>query len=181
MARGDQFDGRLRRMAATGALLVEALHGFDHKFTYRLSLHSGSSADTPLVEAGQPPTSDAERSRVVGALYAHARSARSGDNSLEAAREAIDAASKVDADERLVFLLSDANLGRYDVTPAQLGEVLRSSRHVKAYAVFVAEPLAAKWLTEQLPFGQGFAVQDVSKLPSVMKEIFTHAAGVDAE
>ena len=57
---------------------------------------------------------------------------------------------------------------------------MRGNPNVKAYAIFVAEPLAAKWLAEQLPFGRGFAVQDVAKLPSVIKEIFTHAANQDA-
>ena len=95
---------------------------------------------------------------------------------LQAARKAIAAVRSQDADEKLVFLLSDANLGRYDVSPGDLGLVLRGDPKVKAYAIFIAEPLAASWLAEQLPFGRGFAVQDVAKLPSVIKEIFTHAA-----
>ena len=67
-------------------------------------------------------------------------------------------------------------LPRYDVQPEDLGLVLRGNSLVSAYAIFVAEPLAAEWLTKQLPFGHGFAVQDVSKLPRVIKDIFTHAA-----
>lgn len=67
------------------------------------------------------------------------------------------------------------------MTPEELGAVLRSEDRVQAYAIFVAEPAAAHWLSEQLPFGRGFAVQDVAKLPSVIKEIFTHAAAVDNE
>ena len=47
---------------------------------------------------------------------------------------------------------------------------------MRAYAIFVAEPNAAKWLTEQLPFGRGFALHDVARLPNTIKEIFTHAA-----
>ena len=43
MARGDPADGRLRRMGATAALLMEALHGFEHKFVYSMSAHSGST------------------------------------------------------------------------------------------------------------------------------------------
>lgn len=176
MARGDALDGRLHRMASTAALLIEALHGFEHKFVYNMSMHSGGTADAPLLEAGRPPAEEGERARVVGALFAHAWSAPSGDNSLQAVRRAVEAAGRADADERIVVLLSDANLGRYDVSPEEIGEALRSNPHVRAYCVFVAEPAAAEWLAEQLPLGQGFAVQDVAKLPRVMKEVFAHAA-----
>ena len=47
MARGDLLDGRLRRMAATAALLVEALAGFEHKFVYEISVHSGAPRQEP--------------------------------------------------------------------------------------------------------------------------------------
>ena len=163
-------------MASTAALLIEALHGFEHKFVYNMSMHSGGTADAPLLEAGRPPAEEGERARVVGALFAHAWSAPSGDNSLQAVRRAVEAAGRADADERIVVLLSDANLGRYDVSPEEIGEALRSNPHVRAYCVFVAEPAAAEWLAELLPLGQGFAVQDVAKLPRVMKEVFAHAA-----
>ena len=53
MARGDALDGRLHRMASTAALLIEALHGFEHKFVYNMSMHSGGTADAPLLEAGR--------------------------------------------------------------------------------------------------------------------------------
>eukprot|EP00966_Prymnesium_polylepis_P115807 2676999-Prymnesium_polylepis.1 len=211
MSRGDALDGRLRRMGATAALLMEALAGFEHKFTYSMSAHSGSSAEVSLVEAGKPPLTVAERARVVSTLFSHAAGSASGDNSLEAARRAISGVASVDADDRFVFLLSDANLGRRvegrcqsgyapdescsaararcppltsllpSAAAQQLGAVLRASDRVRAYCIFVAEPLAAQWLSEQLPFGRGFAVQDVAKLPNVIKEIFTHAASMDAD
>ena len=69
--------------------------------------------------------------RVVSTLYSHAYSARSGDNSLQAARQAVSEVAAMDADERFVFLLSDANLGRYDVSPQDLADVVRSHAHVQ--------------------------------------------------
>ena len=176
MARGDASDGRLQRMGQAAVLLMEALRGFEHKFEYEIRAHSGSNAALPLVAAGRPPKSAAERARVVESLMAHASSTASGDNSLEAARLAIASLAAREADERIVFLLSDANLGRYDISPAELGAVLRSHPKVGAYAIFVAEPAAAKWLADELPFGRGFAVHEVARLPSTIKEIFTHAA-----
>ena len=83
MYRGDSFDGRLHRMGQTALLLMEALRGFEHKFVYSMSAHSGSTAALPLVETGQPPLSVADRARVVDELFSHAGSCASGDNSLE--------------------------------------------------------------------------------------------------
>ena len=45
--------------------------------------------------------------------YVHARSAASGDRSLQAAVAATKKVAEEVADDHLVFLLSDANLGRY--------------------------------------------------------------------
>ena len=66
------------------------------------------------------------------------------------------------------------------VFAGKVGEVLRAEPRVKAYAIFVAEPRAAAWLAEELPLGRGFAVQDVARLPAIMKEVFAHAAALDA-
>ena len=176
MARGDRADGRLQRMGQTAVLLMEALRGFEHKYEYSLSAHSGAAVSVPLVAAGQPPASADERARVVQTLLSHAAGARSGDNSLAAAQRAIGELAAREADERLVFLLSDANLGRYDVSPQELGAVLHAHPKVGAYAIFVAEPGAAEWLAKELPFGRGFSVQDTAKLPSTIKEILLHSA-----
>ena len=46
-------------------------------------------------------------------MYVHARSAASGDRSLQAAVAATKKVAEEVADDHLVFLLSDANLGRY--------------------------------------------------------------------
>ena len=66
--RGDPLDGRLKRMGATAALLMEALAGFEHKFEYSLAAHSGATAELPLVEPGRPPATGAERAAVVREL-----------------------------------------------------------------------------------------------------------------
>ena len=176
MARGDRTDGRLQRMGQTAVLLMEALRGFEHKYEYSISAHSGSSPHIGLVTAGQPPKSAGERAMVVENLMAHAVSCASGDHSMEAARQAIKELATRDADERLVFLLSDANLGRYDVSPHELGTVLRGHPKVAAYAIFVAEPAAAKWLADELPFGRGFSVHEVGTLPNTIKECMMHSA-----
>ena len=45
---------------------------------------------------------------------------RSGDNTLEATEWAIEDIAKHEADERFVFVVSDANLARYGITPQEV-------------------------------------------------------------
>lgn len=113
---------------------------------------------------------------VLRMMYSHSRACVSGDNSLEAARRAVREVTEAEADDYFVFLLSDANLGRYSVTPEQLGEALRADPRVNAFAIFVAEANAAEWLVRELPLGHGFSVLDAAKLPTVMQQVFAHAA-----
>jgi len=68
--------------------------------------------------------------------------------------------------------------GRYNVTPEELGAVLRADSRVNAYALFVAEQNAAEWLAKELPFGHGFVCLDTGKLPTTFKEILAHASNV---
>ena len=42
------------------------------------------------------------------------------------------------ADEYFVFILSDADIKRYEVTPEALGRVLTMNPRVHAYALFIA-------------------------------------------
>ena len=72
MHRGDGFDGRLQRMGQTAVLLMEALRGFEHKFDYCMTAHSGSTPRLPLVEAGSPPVTVGDRAAVVEAIFSHA-------------------------------------------------------------------------------------------------------------
>ena len=54
--------------------------------------------------------------------------------------------------------------------------MLRSHPEVGAYAIFVAEPGAAQWMIQEMPFGRGFSVNDTAKLPNTIKEIMLHSA-----
>ena len=103
---------------------------FPHRtlqFQYSIVGHSGSASGLPLVEFGKPPSTDADKYEVVQKIYAHANGCASGDNSMQAADQAIQALVTEDADDYFLFLLSDANLGRYDVSPQVSGESKESS------------------------------------------------------
>jgi hypothetical protein len=177
MARGNPWDGRLDRMCQTAAMVMEAIAGFEHKFEYKMVGHSGSGPALPLVEFGQPPTTEAARYEVIKRMVQHAGGCATGDASLDSTAMAVREVVEQQADDYFVFLLSDANLGRYNVKPEELGRELRADERVNAYAIFVAEPGAAAWLSQELPFGHGFVCLDLDKLPSTFKDIFTHAAG----
>ena len=79
------------------------------------------------------------------------------------------------ADDMLVFLLSDANLGRYNVSPQSLSAALQSNDAVSGHAIFVAEPSAADWLAREMPPGRGFAALDAAALVKTLKQAFEAA------
>jgi hypothetical protein len=143
-----------------------------HKFDYCIVGHSGVAHEFPLVHFGSPPRSRDERARVIEKMYVHARSASTGDKSLQAAEAATRSVAKEVADDHLVFLLSDANLGRYDVSPAQLAAALQSDPSVTGHAIFVAEESAAAWLAKEMPPGRGHAALNAADLVKALKEAF---------
>jgi hypothetical protein len=177
MARMNTWDGRLDRMAACAALIIEALQGFEHKFEYSLVGHSGTTAELALVDFKSPPTTKADKAAVIDKIYWHARGASSGDRSVEAAAKAtVSVTAAGEADDYIVFLFSDANLGRYGVSPAAVAAALKGDGRSQGYCVLIAEPGAANWLIEELPLGRGHAVMNPQKLPQAFKEIFAHTA-----
>lgn len=131
--------------------------------------------DLQLVDFGAPPTTADARARVVESMYAHARSAATGDGSLAAAVDATRRAAAEPADDHLVFLLSDANLGRYGISPSAIAAALGRDPVVTGHAIFVAEPSAADWLAAEMPPGRGFAALDAASLVSTLKQAFESA------
>ena len=71
------------------------------------------------------------------ALHAHSQFCLSGDNTLEAAKHAIESVVKEQADEHFVIVLSDANLERYGIRPKRLAEILTMNDVVNAYVIFI--------------------------------------------
>lgn len=72
-------------------------------------------------------------------MHAHAQFCMSGDNTLQAIKEAIRnlESEKDEFDEGIVIMLSDANLSRYGIAPRRLAEALQCSDVVSAYAIFI--------------------------------------------
>lgn len=179
MARMNNWDGRLDRMVMCIVMFMEALQGFSHKFDYSVVGHSGTGPDIPIIDFGKPPISHEDRVRVMETLYSSSRGATTGDSSLLAAQMAIKASVKEKGDDYLVFLFSDANLGRYGISPDHMTQALTSRKDVQGHAIFLAEESAAEWLTKEMPLGRGYVAMEMSDLPKIVKEIFQHAAYAD--
>jgi len=147
----NNWDNRLDRMASAVIMLMETLSdsNVSHKFDYCIIGHSGVIHDLMLVDFGQPPNDRESRARVIEQMYIHARSAGSGDRSLQASIAATKLVAEEIADDHLVFLLSDANLGRYNISPSSLASALQSDPSVTGHAIFIAEPSAADWLAAE--------------------------------
>lgn len=56
-------------------MLMEAMVGFEHKFSYAIVGHSGSSHRIPLVEFGKPPKNVGERAEIVQQVYGYSNGA----------------------------------------------------------------------------------------------------------
>jgi hypothetical protein len=176
MARMNGWDGRMDRQVEAVCALMETLGPLEHKWEYQLRVHSGSTADLELATFGAPPLSAEAKLDVVSRLAAHARGAQSGDRSLECLQRCIKDVAAEEADDAIVVLLSDANLGRYGIAPAQIASELASEPAVSAHAIFIGEPSAAEWIASELPVGKGFVVLDTTKLPLCVADILTEAA-----
>jgi len=176
MSRFNGEDGRLDRMAQAVVMLMESLAGFDHKYCWNIVGHSGNGPELPFVEFGNPPKTRMQRASVVSAMTSAAGIAASGDSTVEAIEAAVKRVAAEEGDDYLVFVVSDANLGGYGITPDMLQKAMNADPKVTASAIFIAEKAAADMLSSALPTGRGYVCMDVEQLPNILKEIFARAA-----
>ncbi len=140
-----------------------------------MTCHSGTASNLKLIDFDDWPSTDAAKSHLCRDIAAYARSAVTGDNTVQAAKEAIERIVEERADDYFVILLSDANLGRYNVSPKDFGKVLTADSRVHATAIFIAEPSASEWMSTSLPLGRGHVCLDPQGLPKILAEIFEQA------
>ena len=133
-----------------------------------------------LVDYDKPPGDPAQRLQVIQQMWAHAQYCMSGDSTVEATKHAIAEVANHDADDRYVFLVSDANLRRYGIAPEELGCVLTSDARVNAFAIFIAGGSEAACVAQALPFGRGVVCADTARLPAALKELFSAVSAESA-
>ncbi|XP_049790817.1 von Willebrand factor A domain-containing protein 8 [Schistocerca nitens] len=173
MYRFNGYDGRLDREMEAAVMVMEAFEGHESQIQYDIVGHSGEDAEIMFVNHKSPPTDNKKRLDVVKTMHAHAQFCMSGDNTLEATKQAIDSLAKEDCDEAIVVLLSDANLERYGIPPQRFAAALTSNADVNAYAIFIGSlGDQAERLVKQLPSGRAFVCLDLKNIPQILQQIF---------
>ena len=99
--------------------------------------HSGAAVEVPLVLAGSPPRDREARLDVVNRIYEHVSYVKSGDNTLASALAAVQQVTEQPGDDYFVFLLSDAMLEQYNVSPQNLADALLIDPRVNSYCIFI--------------------------------------------
>ena len=120
-----------------------------------------------------PPPPTHTRSRLLRGRAAHTQYCHPGDATYEATSLAIKNAASRQADERFVFVVSDADLARYGKHPEEWNRILTGEPSVKAYAVLIgnAEQEADR-ISAALDPGKGYMCTNTADLASTFERIF---------
>ncbi|KAG5511337.1 hypothetical protein GH5_07586 [Leishmania sp. Ghana 2012 LV757] len=176
MYRFNGADQRLTKLLETTIMIMEAFAGFESKLDYSMIGHNGDSDNIPLVNFGAPPANQKERMVICQKMLAYAQYCWSGDNTVKAMQRSIELVTKEKGDSYFVFVISDANLHQYGITPRELTEIIQSRPEVKMFCIFIATLGAqASHLQQQLPAGHGYECMRTDVLPQVLRQIFTSA------
>ncbi|CAK9044134.1 Nicotinamide phosphoribosyltransferase (NAmPRTase) (Nampt) (Pre-B-cell colony-enhancing factor 1 homolog) (PBEF) (Visfatin) [Durusdinium trenchii] len=134
----NRIDRRLQRLQEVATFIFESFAGFEEKYQYRMVGHSGTGPEERLVEWAKPPLTDKDRLEIAKTMEAHAQFCYPGDHTLEATMRAIKEIGTQEADERLVLVVSDADLQRYNIDVRQWNQILQKDPSVKAYVILIS-------------------------------------------
>ncbi|KAJ8082257.1 hypothetical protein PM082_008104 [Marasmius tenuissimus] len=165
-----QYDGRLQRSMETAVMLMETFERLSRKDKYVWD--SGDEPVIPLVAANAPPTEMKERWKVVEKMYMIPQYAFAGDYTVEAIKKGVEEVGKFDADDWFVIAITDANFGRYQITPEDITRAMKRNPKVNSALICIGEGADAPWITKSLP-GKGFRVQNTEDIPNVLRSIFS--------
>jgi von Willebrand factor A domain-containing protein 8 len=192
MYRFDGTDGRLARSQAVAALLMEAFQGSGDRYRYAMLGHSGDGPAIPLTSFATPPATPADKLRVIDSLSAHAQFCSSGDHTVEAIVAAAQLVAKEAAahggggdgsgdagsveGDRMVFVVSDANLSRYGIRPSHVAAAMGAVPGVSTYLAFLSPGLGdseAAAFVAALPPRRAFLITSPAQLPAVFRGLLT--------
>jgi len=172
MFRFNGFDSRLERMCDVAVLIMEALAGFESKFDYCIVGHSGMSTKFPLVSFSKPPRNRKERLQVIRKLVAHAQYCSAGDSTEASTYRAIRSLRRKDADERFLFVFSDANLENYGFDTKEFSRQIHKHASVETHLIFLSSGgEAAEKYAQDLP-RRSHLCYNSSELANVFSSIF---------
>jgi len=170
----NRIDRRMQRLQEAAIFIIESFAGLEHKYEYSITGHSGTSPQAETLALwGKPPSSAKEQLALVRRMFAHAQYCHKGDNTLEATDMAIKDIVRAPADEYFVFVVSDADLARYGITPDRWDKILMQDRRVNAYALLISSNTdEAEEIRAGLTPGHGFVCNDNDLLAVTFKQIF---------
>jgi len=183
MYRFNGYDQRLNRCLEAAVLIMESFECSSNGFDYSIVGHSGDSKCIELVNFGHPPKDAKARMTILQTMAAHSQFCQSGDNTINAIRQAMVDIVEVDADDDgiddcVVVVISDANLARYGIKPEELSDAMMEQSttseeaKIKAYSIFIASfGGEAHDVTKELPIGRGYVCMDTSELPRIVRNI----------
>ena len=87
----------------------------------------------------------------------------------------MDCAAVPEADDRFVFLVSDANLDQYNITVDHVGRLFSMDKRVHVFVLFIANPRdSTKAFAERWP-SNVYVCLDKRDLPRALKKMFSSA------
>ncbi|TPX75293.1 hypothetical protein CcCBS67573_g03438 [Chytriomyces confervae] len=175
MTRFNGLDSRLDRSLECALLIMEAFKSFEHKFQYKISGHSGDTANIDFVTEKKYPKDEKDMFGVLGKMNGHARFCLSGDNTVSAVEQVVESIVAEEADDYFALILSDANVTQYNIRPEVIARALKKNDKVNAYIIFIGSIKdQAESLTKAMP-GNAFTCLNTKDLPKILKTIFVNS------
>ncbi|KAI9354986.1 AAA domain-containing protein [Pilaira anomala] len=172
MFRFNTHDRRLERSMEVALMLMESFRGFEHKFSYKITGHSGDGANIEFVVPGKYPKTEKEAFEVISKMKAHSQYCLSGDNTLGAASHSMKEIVKEESDDYFVVILSDANIQQYNIHPNDIARILKSDDRVTAQMIFIGSIQdQAEKLKEALGSHAHICTEN-KELPKIIKSLF---------
>jgi hypothetical protein len=158
---------------------MQALDGLEGEFDYSMVGHSGSGPEAEqLIRWGEPPQGAKARLALLQRMAAHTQFCHPGDQTFEASDLAIKEVAERAADERFVFVISDADLARYNKQPQEWNRILTSQPAVGAFAILIASNESeADRIHAALAPGRGHVCTDTAQLAVTFERIFAASVG----
>jgi hypothetical protein len=185
MSRYNSYDGRLDRTLEASLMVMEAFRGFDrsNKWIYKISGHSGEGPNVEFKRQNgttQMPSNRREEFELLNLMKIHASHCISGDSTISGLKHAIDNSKNIEAEKKIIVLLSDANVIQYGIKNSDLKEILEKEGHlendVSAFIIFIG---TLQDQAERLMRGvkNVYCCLKLSELPLVIKKILVSAIG----
>ena len=126
-----------------------------------------------LIHWCEPPQGAKARLGLLQRMEAHTQYCHPGDQTYEATQLAIHDAASRQADERFVFVVSDADLQRYGKRPEEWNRILAADASVKAYAVLIGNSEEeGQRISAAMDVGRAYVCTDSAQLAATFERIF---------